>query len=362
MIKKKLFIMCLCSLFFLSMADGVAQNGKLKLVIKRIANKVITVEHEFGSSSQMVVVSKKGLVVFGSHFSVSMAREYLHSIKEQLGRDDVVYLINNSGRIIKSGGNAAFKQATIISTKEVFESMNRTPEVLEQAIQKSIKGWKWKLEKAKEQLGKLDASSPRLGLFREWVFYCQRLIHDLSNEKYQVILPQIVYSKQITLNMGDVTVSMNKYGFTFIKEEGIMFASNFFNPAHFSNYFHFAPVDKAINIPEVLEILTETFYNKDIKVVYSGFAGVMPLQDIQNRIEYYKKLWHDIVSHVNGKKSFQEIRDMLSLDKKYSWVKKWKMYQSNKQMVSEEHEHNLTLFWNVARKWVASRSQSRTQP
>ena len=350
MIKKILFIMFLSSIFFLNLANGVVQNGKLKLVIKRISDKVITVEHEFGSSSQMVIISKKGLVVFGSHVSVSMAREYLDSIKGQLGRDDVVYLINNSGRIIKSGGNAAFKHATIISTDEVFKSMNRDSAVLEEEIQKSIKGWKWKLEKAKEQLSKLDPNSPRLGLFREWVTYCQRLVHDLSREEYQVILPQIVYSNQITLNMGDVTVSMNKYGFTFIKEEGILFASNFFHPAHFSNYFHFAPVDKTIDVPEVLEMLTETFYNKDIKVVYSGFAGVMPLQDILKRIDYYKKLWHDILSHVNEKKSFQYIHDILSLDKKYSWVKKWKMYQSNKKMVNEEHEHNLKLFWNSTRK------------
>jgi hypothetical protein len=145
---------------------------------------------------------------------------------------------------------------------------------------------------------------------------------------------------------------MNNYGFTFVKEEGVLFASNFFNPAHFSNYFKFKSADEGTDVPVILKMLDEIFLNNyQIKVVYSGFAGIMPLPDILKRINYYKQLWIDINDAFQKRETFDQTRKLLSLDKKYSWVKKWKMYlNSGHDMVNEEHDHNIKLFWNSVKK------------
>ena len=339
---------CLSNLIF---AKNIVQEDELKFKLKKISEKILIIETEHGSASQLVIVSKMGLVFFGSHFSNSMAKDYINFLKEEIDRDDIIYLINNSGRIIKSGGNVAFKNATIISTDKTYNEMNREKNELDLEIEKSISGWKWKAKIAQEQLAKLDSLSPQIGLFREWVVYCNRVVNDLSNEEYKLILPDLVYSDNITFYLDDISLSMNKFGFTFIAEEGVLFASNFFHPIHFSNYFKFKSVEEEVDVPGILKMLEEVFSNNNqIKTVYSGFSGTMPLSDIQNRISYYNQLWIDIINALQGNKSFDETSNTFSLDNKYSWIKTWEMFKNNPEMTIEEHENNIKLFWNAGKK------------
>ena len=84
-----------------------------------------------------------------------------------------------------------------------------------------------------------------------------------------------------------------------------------------------------------------------IKTVYSGFAGVMPLDEVLIRVDYFKKLWQEILEKAAKGLSVEETLQALSLDKKFAWIKEWKMYRNaGHDWINDEHEHNLRLFWN----------------
>jgi len=338
----------MCSIITIAQqSNNLITENKLNFKLKKISEKILIIETEHGSASQLVIASKKGLVFFGSHFSTSIAKEYINFLRKEIKRDDIVYLINNSGRIIKSGGNAVFKDATIISTDKTYDDMNRDSLELDLEIERSISGWKWKAKIAKERLAELDSLSPQIGLFREWVIYCNRIVNDLANGEYKLILPELVFSDNITLYLDDISLRMNDFGFTFVEEEGVLFASNFFHPIHFSNYFKFKSPEEEVDVPSVLKMLDNVFNNNyKISIVYSGFAGIMPLTDIQKRISYYNQLWADINNALQENKSIDETIDALSLDNKYSWIKTWEMFKKEPEMTIEEHRNNIKIFWN----------------
>lgn len=337
-------------LMFVCFYSGLyAERTPLNLRARKITDRIIIVETDQGSASQLVVESKKGLVVFGSHFSRSVAEEYIKAIKKELGRDDIVYLINDSSRAIKCGGNAAFRSAKIIAREKVFEEMNKNKQDLKAEIEREIEGWKNKIEVTEKRLKTLKAGSEQAKINLDWLLYCKRLVYDLTHEEYKRVLPELTYQEKISLHLGDISLEINNFGFTLIPEEGLLFAANFFNPAHFSNYTKFAS-EEGIDVPNMLKMLDEVFTeNNQIKTVYSGFAGVMPLDEVLIRIDYFNKLWQDIEEAVARGLTIDETLQSLSIDNKFAWIKEWKMYQNaGHDWVNDEHVHNIRLFWNSA--------------
>lgn len=286
-------------------------------------------------------------MVFGSHFSLSAAEEYIEAIKKELGRDDIIYLINNSSRAIKCGGNAAYSRAKIIAREDVFEEMNKDKQELYVEIEREIAGWKNKIEVTEKRLKTLEAGSQEAKMNLDWLLYCKRLVYDLTHEEYQRVLPELTYNDKISLHLGDISLEINHFGFTLIPEEGLLFAANFFNPAHFSNYTKFAS-EEGIDVPGMLKMLDEVFAEgHQIKTVYSGFAGVMPLNEVFIRIDYFKKLWQDVLEADSQGLTLDETLQALSLNNKFAWIKDWKMYRNaGHDWVNDEHEHNIRLFWN----------------
>jgi len=297
----------------------------------------------------LVVASNKGLVVFGSHFSVIAAEEYIEKIEEELGRNDIIYLINNSSRAIKCGGNADYKNARIIAQEDVFEEMRKDIKELNEEIEREIAGWEYKIAVTSKRLETLEAGSEEAIINLDWLLYCQRLVYDLTHEEYKRILPELVYREKISLHLDDATLEINDYGFTLIPEEGLLFTSNFFNPAHFSNYTKFASED-AIDVPGMLKMLDDVFTgNHKIQTVYSGFAGVMPLKEVIVRIDYFNTLWQLIKEAVAIGLTIEETLQKLSNDNEFAWIKEWKMYQNaGYDWVNDEPMHNIRLFWNSA--------------
>jgi hypothetical protein len=326
-----------------------AERIPLNLKARKITDRIIIIETDQGFASQLVVAASKGLVVFGSHFSRSAAEEYTKAIKKELGRDDIIYLINDSSRLIKCGGNAAFSAAKIIATEQVFEEMNKDKQELNAEIEEEIAGWKNKVEVTEKRLNTIKADSDQARINLDWLQYCKRVVYDLTHEEVERVLPELTYKDNFSLHLDDISLEINNVGFTLIPEEGLLFTANFFHPAHFSNYTKFAS-EEGMDVPGMLKMLDGVFTeDHQIKTVYSGFAGVMPLDEVLIRIDYFKKLWHEILDAVAKGFSFDDTFQTLSLDNKFAWIKKWNMYRdAGHAWVNDEHEHNIRLFWNSA--------------
>ena len=326
-----------------------AERTPLNLKARKITERIVIVETDQGFASQLVVASRKGLVVFGSHFSRSAAEEYIRAIKKELGRDDIRYLINDSSRAIKCGGNAVFSAAKIIARESVFEEMKKDQQELNAEIEREIAGWKNKIEVTEERLKTLEAGSDQAKINLDWLQYCRRLVYDLTHEEYKRVLPELTYKDKISLHLSDISLEINNFGFILFPEEGLLFTANFFNPAHFSNYTKFAS-EEGIDVPGMLKMLDEVFAeDQQIKTVYSGFAGVMPLTEVLIRKDYFENLWQEVEEAAAKGLSIDETLQALSLDEKFAGIKEWKMYRNaGHDWVNDEHEHNIRLFWNSA--------------
>jgi hypothetical protein len=200
-------------------------------------------------------------------------------------------------------------------------------------------------KKITERIIIIETAQAKINL--DWLHYCKRLVYDLTHEEYKRVLPELTYKDKISLHLSDVTLHINNFGFTLIPEEGVLFTANFFNPAHFSNYTKFASKE-GIDVPGMLKMLDEIFSRDyQIKTVYSGFAGVMPVNEVLIRIDYFNKLWQEILDAAEKGLTFDETIQALSLDKKFAWIKEWKMYRNaGHNWVNDEHERNIRLFWN----------------
>ena len=84
--------------------------------VNRVTDRIVVFQtgNYFEDAYVTVIMTKKGLIVVDTGGFPTLAEQYKKKIKEVLGRDDFIYVINTHDNIDHTGGNQAFAGAPII--------------------------------------------------------------------------------------------------------------------------------------------------------------------------------------------------------------------------------------------------------
>lgn len=305
--------------------------------------------------NQVVVQSAKGLLVFDSFWSGKTAGIYREEISKTINRDDFTYVIDMVDRLDMVGGNAAYPGAVIVGHDNIPAKYKKA-ETVEAERTEMIEMWRHKEELARGRLEKIEKGSEKERKELEWMNRCKNMADEIESG-FALVLPQITYKDRMTLDLGDITVSLRWFGETgnyrgltmaVIPEEklAVLSKSIIYPIAHLAPYPH--PDYKVLDVPRWIALLEEILEGKNAvdHIILSDHDKVLSKELMQSHLSYIRKLWNSVKTEEAEGRSLREIQDRLSLEKDFAFVKEMQVYNNTSDnWIRPQHELHIRLFF-----------------
>ncbi|MGB6033037.1 MAG: tetratricopeptide repeat protein, partial [Bacteroidota bacterium] len=306
----------------------------------------------------------KGLLVFDSFWSVRAARKLKEAISQNLGRDDVTYVINMVDRLDMFGGNAAYEEAVIVGHVGLLEKYQHKQSVVDAELADLIEMWRWKEGVSRERLPSHEPGSEEERREKEWLQTCKMRADDLEFD-YSLVLPTVFYTDRMTLNLGDLTLKLIWFGkeglrdgvtLAVIPERKLAVVTSFIlNPNHLAPYPH--GIYSELDVPRWIAVLEEILEGEGAveQVVCSDVNAILSRERAHSHLVYIRKLWDSVKAMEADGKDLPEIQDQLSIEKAFGFVKDMEVYKKNgDEWLRPQHRDHVKLFFMQHKDLLAS--------
>jgi len=312
---------------------------------------------------QVVIQSEKGLVVFDTFWSESVAKAFKNETAKALGRDDFVYTINMTDRLDMFGGNAAYEGTTIIGHEYFLEKYKHREDEVEAEIARLIEMWRWKEDVSRERLETFEEGSEEAIDEERWMNTCWRRAEELE-KGFSLVLPAVYFSDRLTLDLGDATLELiwvgraghyNAVSVAVVPEERTAIIPTFLmHPSHLAPHPHsdYAELD----VPRWIAVLEELLEGeKAVDTVICGIGNVWSRERAHTRLEYIRALWNSVSEAEAAGKTLGEIQDQCSLENEFAFVKDMDVYKdSGDDWVRPQHLTHVRIFFLQLKDELAS--------
>jgi hypothetical protein len=340
-----LAILSVCSLCF--------QEISAQTFTKRqITDHIYVVENPEGED-QLVIVSEKGLVVLNTFWSSITARKYKDEISRLFDREDFYAVINMVDRLDYFGGNAAYKEATIIGHKNIREKYEGKEEEVAAEIAQLIDMWRWKERVALERLKTHKPGSDEEKRDRNWAKTCKQRAEDLD-KGFSLILPNVFYGDRKSLDLGDITLELIWWGragydgmtVCRLPEEKTAIIDGFImHSAHLTAHPHarYARLD----VPRWIKVMEDLLEGDNaVERVVCDINNVWTRDRAHGRLVYVKSLWEDVKKAEAAGKSMGDVQTQFSLENEFAFVKEMQVYKDHgDEWVRPQHQSHVRVFY-----------------
>jgi glyoxylase-like metal-dependent hydrolase (beta-lactamase superfamily II) len=299
-----------------------------------------------------VLTTDRGLILIDTGLSPSLAEWTKKKIKQELGRDDVRYIINTHFHFDHANGNQVYPGAEIIGHESVPAAMGRFAQTKDQFIS----GRRGRIDSQKGQIKKLDPQSPEALALEESIRFNTLLVDDLSS-RYIPTPPTKTFSDRMTLEVADLKLNLYYFGrahtdgdiLVHVPALGVLFVGDLFYPdlpAVTSD-----PAGRP-DVPRWLEVLTQVLANEsELKTVIGGHAMVKDRAWLAAQNRYMKDLW-SAVKEAQGQKSTAEAVEAASpLQAKFAYLSPH--FNLDSKEMDGRHRENIQAFWRAGLKSAA---------
>lgn len=321
---------------------------------RSVSDRVVIASGPGGGGSQTVVTSAKGLVVFNTFWSEITARRFRDEIAKALKRDDFAFTLNMTDRLDMFGGNAAYRDTTIIGQRAFLEKYEGKEAEVSAEIKRLIDMWRWKEGVSRERLEKQAPGSEEAIGERRWMNTCKQRADELT-EGFSLVLPGITYQDRVTLDLGDLTLELIWFGkagnydgisVVRIPEEKVAIIPGFImHSQHLAPYpySHYAELD----VPRWIAVLEELLEGEDaVERVVCDINSVWSRERAHTHLEYIRKLWNSVTAAEAAGQDLPAILDELSLEKGFGFVKNMQVYKDGgDDWIRPQHVSHVRVFF-----------------
>ena len=335
--------------FFTGLLSLPAGENSLKL--KKISDRIFSLQNTEDGTSQLAVRTSRGVVVFNSFWSKDTALKFKNGWIRELGTDKFIYNINTADRIDIFGGNEIYNDIPIISHSSFTGKFTKTH--VDEELKKLIKMWRWKEEVSRKRLPTHKKGSESEKTEKDWLFTCKRRADELESG-FSLHLPTITYSEKMNLSLGDTTLELIWFGkagydgmtLVVIPEEKTVLIPGFIlHPHHFAP--HPQPWYTKLDVPRWIDILSGILEGeKAVDRVVINAEYIWARARALTHLNYIRTLWKRVEELESEGKTLEEVQDLCSIDRDFSFFKDIQTYKERGEQWSRpQHEVHVMGFY-----------------
>lgn len=344
-------LICILLMGFFTNILNAQEAEIFPLKVERLSDRAIVISAQCGFGTQLVLSTEKGLVVFGTHWSPTIAQEYKEVAEKEFNGQHVAYVILHRNRAFFTAGTNVYKNALVIAQERNRQRLIAESNNPEEIIKRETDNWSYRARMFSEEMADPNYQFREIENIPGWVAWSKSIVSEFPKGDFDV-RPDITFSERFSLDLGNVTVSLFHCGsgnlIVQIPEEGILILTPF-EIVHAG----FSPGTK--NIPEIMEILNELVKTSDsTRYVFPILRGVWHKDDFTRRVNYLNMLWQDIKAARADGIDMQAAKGKFSIDTGYSFLKQWDNYsEQGEEWIRFDHNLNFMVFWKQFQKSAA---------
>lgn len=261
--------------------------------VERLSERVLIVSNGVTDMDRVTAIAtKKGIVVIDAGTNTPRTAKYRAIIEKEFKRNDFVYLINTHSHQDHTFGNRAFKETVVIGHDKIKEELtqNVKDDYYTMTFTDAIKHWEAQLKESEE-------NSNRWKQLRIYLYEAPEILSTIENN-FKVPVPDISFSDEMELDMGDVRFKMKYFGpahtksdiLVYVPEEKLLFVGDLFNYPGDVN-FHFFGKENAEHWINALDklLIPENTIEYVVNAHYSRIMSKNVLMDFYNNMQVFSK-------------------------------------------------------------------------
>ena len=296
-----------------------------------------------------IITTDQGLIAVDTGLCPTLAEWTRKKIRQELGRDDVRYIINTHSHFDHTDGNQVYAGAEIIGHESV-------PAALERFVQgkdQFITGRRGRIGSQEEQIKKLDPKSAEALTLEESIRFNKLLIDDLA-ARYIPTPPTKTFSDRLDLKVADIELRLYYFGrahtdgdiLVHIPALGVLFIGDLFAPDLLA-----VTSDPAArpDVPRWLDVLGQVLENEsELKTIIGGHAMVKDRPWIVAQYQYMRDLWKAVKEAQGQKSSAEAVEALYPLEKKFAYLSPY--FDLASEPLINRHRENIQTFRRVGLK------------
>lgn len=352
--KKILSAVLAASLAVIFFAPKAAAQGEIPFRMRKVTDRItIFSPGQYApEAATTVITTAKGLIVIDTGLSPTLAELTRKKIKQELGRDDVVYVINTHDHFDHTDGNQAYVGATIVGHENAEAAMRRFAEGKNAFIATRQN----RIVQLENRLKTLQPGSPDALATEETIRFDRLMIEDLE-KRYVPTPPTKTFNDRLTLAVGDLELKLYAYGRAHTESDilvhlprlGVLFVGDLFFPTSL-----LVSANPAVppDVPRWLEVLGEVMKNKDeVKTVIGGHGHSFAPEWLAAQYRYFQELWGAVKKVKSEGLTPEAAQAQISLDQKFAFLGPFFDVKSKEAL--DGHRQNIHLFWRSGMKPAA---------
>jgi glyoxylase-like metal-dependent hydrolase (beta-lactamase superfamily II) len=347
-------INCTISSFLLFALIPLFLQGGEELPInkKRLSDRVmvIYVGKYFQTIGVVALATEKGIVTIDSSLFRSHDARTRKAIAEEFGRDDFKYHINTHHHHDHTAGNQVFSDVDIIAHKNCPAGMRE--ELTGEGLANLVGRFEERLKSQQEEIKKMEPGSREHNYFSEEIYLMKKAIAELGNGLVPTF-PTILFEKNMSLNMGDMTVEIYSFGTThtdndilvFVPEEGLVALGDFIPGV----YLPYVRKERMEGFAEMMEhwgkIVDGGTELKHVTMAHWDMPH--STEAFIAQYKYLKKIWDELAVLKSQGKTIEDAKVAFSIEKDFPYFKD----KRTKVRDIDLHLNNIEVLW----EWLSKK-------
>jgi glyoxylase-like metal-dependent hydrolase (beta-lactamase superfamily II)/Tol biopolymer transport system component len=296
-----------------------------------------------------VITTDQGLIVIDTGLTPTQAEATRRKIKQELGRDDVMTIINTHYHFDHTDGNQAYPEAEIIGHESVPAAMER----FVQGKEEFIASRRNRISSLEGRLKTLDPESEEAKGLVETVRFNRMLIDDLLSG-YVATPPTKTFADRMDLKVADLDLHLIYFGQAHtdgdiliqVPKLGLLYVGDLFHPDILG-----VTADPAAgpDVPRWLKVLGLVLENEgEVKTVIGGHGMVKDRAWLAAQFRYMHDLWEGVEKAKAERSNPEAVESNLPLQESFSYLSPY--FDLGSADVISRHGENIRTFWRVGLK------------
>ncbi|MCX6558837.1 MAG: ankyrin repeat domain-containing protein [Candidatus Aminicenantes bacterium] len=337
------FLLAVCIASSLTLAAEETLPFRVTRVNERIT--LFTPGQYAPPATMTVITTPKGLIVIDTLLSPTLAELAMQRVKKELGRDDVLLVINTHDHMDHTGGNQVFKGVEIIGHESVVPAMKRSADGIA-ANQPRILA---RIRQRERQLQTLAADAPQALALAE-ANRIDRLLMEDQQKRFVSTPPTKTFADKLTVSAGGLELRLYYFGrahtdndiVIHIPKLGVLFTGDLFHTESISSTAAQRPLD----IPRWLAVLDEVLKTgKGVRTVVGGHMLVYSREWLDAQHRYIRDLWTAVKQAKKEDVSLAALRAKLPLEPAFAYLAPY--FDLKAQPNIDRHQANILDYWRV---------------